>query len=70
VLAEVLALINTAGALGGFSGSYFVGWTRALTGNSNAAFLLMSIALLFSSILILFLPKKTANKGFEQGPSH
>jgi len=57
VIAEVLALINTAGALGGFSGSYLVGFTRALTGNSNAAFLLMAISLLCSSILILFLPK-------------
>lgn len=71
VLAEVFALINTAGALGGFSGSYFVGWTRALTGNSDAAFLLMAIALLCSSILILLLPKKSENKGdFERGPSH
>jgi nitrate/nitrite transporter NarK len=71
VLAEVLALINTAGALGGFSGSYLVGWTRVLTGNSDAAFLLMAIALLCSSILILLLPKKSqAVAGTARGLSH
>jgi sugar phosphate permease len=60
VLAEVMALVNTAGALGGFVGSYVVGWTRAVTGNPKAGFLLMAIALLCSSILLLMLPKGTA----------
>jgi nitrate/nitrite transporter NarK len=57
-VAEVMALINTAGALGGFSGSYLVGWTRAITGNSAAGFLLMAIALLCSSVLLLLMPRR------------
>ena len=56
-VAEVMTLINSAGALGGFSGSYLVGWTRAITGSSSVGFLLMAIALLCSSLLLLLLPK-------------
>jgi sugar phosphate permease len=54
--AEVLALINSAGALGGFFGSYFVGWLSAVTGNSRAGYLLMSLSLLSASVLVFFLP--------------
>jgi nitrate/nitrite transporter NarK len=54
--ANVLALINSAGALGGFFGSYFVGWLGAVTGNSRAGYLLMSLSLLCASMLVLFLP--------------
>jgi len=38
VTAEVLAMINSCGALGGFVGTYFVGWLQALTGNSRRGF--------------------------------
>ena len=55
VTAEVLALINSAGALGGFVGSYFVGWLRAVTGNPRAGYLLMSLSLAFAAALFLFL---------------
>jgi sugar phosphate permease len=61
VLPEVLTLINSAGALGGFFGSYLVGWMRAITGNSSMGFLLMAIALLCSSVLLLLLPKRSRN---------
>lgn len=57
VSAEVLALINSCGALGGFFGSYFVGFMQAVTGNSRAGFLLMSSALVCSAALLLCLPK-------------
>lgn len=57
VTAEVLALINSCGALGGFFGSYFVGFMQAVTGNSRAGFLLMSSALACSAGLLLCLPK-------------
>jgi len=65
VIAEVLALINSAGALGGFVGTYFVGLLQALTGTSRAGFLLMSVALLCSAILFLPMPSKpsTSNPG-------
>jgi sugar phosphate permease len=56
VTAEVLALINSAGALGGFIGSYFVGLLQALTGNSRAGFLLMSVALFVAALLFLLMP--------------
>ena len=55
VVAEVLGLINCFGALGAFFGSYFVGVLQAVTGNSRAGYLLMSIALVCSALLLLFL---------------
>jgi nitrate/nitrite transporter NarK len=55
VVAEVLAFINSSGALGGFFGSYFVGWLQATTGNSRAGYLLMSVSLACSAVLLLFL---------------
>ncbi|HEX9201270.1 MAG TPA: MFS transporter [Acidobacteriaceae bacterium] len=55
VTAEVLAMINSCGALGGFFGSYFVGWLQAATGNPRAGYLLMSFSLACSAILFLFL---------------
>jgi sugar phosphate permease len=41
VAGEVMAMINTFGAMGGFVGTYCVGFLRAVTGNSRAGFLLM-----------------------------
>ena len=55
VTAEVLALINSCGALGGFFGSYFVGFLQAATGNSRAGYLLMALSLVFSAMLLLCL---------------
>lgn len=52
VLDEVLALINSSGALGGFAGAWLVGLLQARTGNSRASFLLMSGALIASSLLM------------------
>ena len=62
VTAEVLALVNSAGALGGFFGSYLVGLFQAITGNARAGYLLMSFALIFSAVILLFLraPGKAA----------
>jgi sugar phosphate permease len=59
VTAEVLALINSSGALGGFFGSYFVGLLQAITGNARAGYLLMSLSLICSAALFLFLPEPT-----------
>ncbi|SEB99601.1 MFS transporter [Terriglobus roseus] len=55
VAGEVTALINSMGALGSFLGSYLVGYLQASTGNSKAGYLLMSVALTVSGILILVL---------------
>jgi sugar phosphate permease len=59
VVAEVMAIINTSGALGGFVGSYLVGWLQAVTGKPRAGFLLMSVALVMAGLLILWLPSGT-----------
>jgi sugar phosphate permease len=53
VLDEVLGLINSSGALGGFAGAWLVGLLQARTGNSRAGFLLMSVALVSSGLLML-----------------
>jgi sugar phosphate permease len=55
VSGEVTALINSMGALGSFLGSYFVGFLQGYTGSSKAGYLLMSVALTLSGLLILFL---------------
>jgi sugar phosphate permease len=55
VAGEVMALINTCGALGGFIGTWLVGWLQALTGNARAGFLTMSMSLLVSALIILSL---------------
>ncbi len=57
VTAEVMAMINSCGALGGFFGSYLVGVLRAVTGNEQAGYLLMSLSLIVSAGLILLLRK-------------
>ena len=55
VAGEVMALINTCGAFGGFLGTWLVGWLQALTGNSRAGFFTMSMSLLVSAGIILCL---------------
>lgn len=57
--AEVLALINSSGALGAFVGSYVVGWLQAVTGNARAGYLLMAGALVCSAGLMLLLDEKS-----------
>ncbi len=42
VTGEVMALINSCGALGGFVGTYFVGFLQSVTGSSKAGFLFMA----------------------------
>jgi MFS-type transporter involved in bile tolerance (Atg22 family) len=53
-----MALVNSAGALGGFAGTYLVGLLQSVTGNSRAGFLLMSLSLVLSAILTFLLPKQ------------
>jgi sugar phosphate permease len=57
VFDEVLALINSTGALGGFAGSWLVGLLQARTGDSQAGFLLMSGAVMAAGLLMLFFPR-------------
>jgi len=56
VAGEVMALVNTLGALGGFAGTWLVGWLQSLTGSSRAGFLSMSMALIAAGAITLCLP--------------
>ena len=66
---EVMALVNSAGALGGFAGSYLVGVLQAITGNPRAGYLLMSLFLVISALLIIWLPKPPASDPLKE-PAH
>jgi sugar phosphate permease len=55
VTAEVLALVNSCGALGGFIGSWLVGLLQARTGDSRAGYLLMAASLILSGLLMFTL---------------
>jgi sugar phosphate permease len=57
VAGEVIALVNSFGALGGFLGAWLVGYLQAVTGNARAGFLSMSIMLVLSGVITLFLPE-------------
>jgi sugar phosphate permease len=56
VAGQVMALVNTFGALGGFAGTWLVGWLQALTGNARGGFLSMSLALIAAGAITLCLP--------------
>jgi sugar phosphate permease len=60
VAGEIMALVNSFGALGAFVGTWFVGWLEAYTGNSRAGFLFMSVALVLSGLIILGLRGQSA----------
>jgi sugar phosphate permease len=55
VAGEVMALVNSLGALGSFLGSWLVGYLQGYTGNSKAGYLLMSASLTVAGILTLLL---------------
>jgi sugar phosphate permease len=48
VAGEVMALINSCGALGGFAGTWLVGLLQALTGNARAGYLVLSMSLILA----------------------
>lgn len=52
VSGEAIALVNSAGALGGFLGAWGVGQLQAMTGNNRAGFFGMAMGLLLSGVLM------------------
>jgi sugar phosphate permease len=56
VAGEVIALVNSCGALGGFAGTWLVGLLQALTGNSRAGYFFMSMSLILAAAVIARLP--------------
>jgi sugar phosphate permease len=60
VAGEVMALVNSCGALGGFAGTWLVGFLQALTGKSRAGYFFMSVSLMLAGAIIFRLqPAKT-----------
>ena len=55
------ALINSMGALGGFSGTYVVKWLNDWTGSPDISYLTMGSMLALSAVITMALPeaKKT-----------
>ena len=60
VSGEVIALVNSFGALGGFAGSWLVGWLQAVTGNPRAGYLAMSVLLILAGAMTFCLRAPTA----------
>jgi len=55
VSGQCTALINSCGALGSFVGVYLVGILQTRTGSSRASFLLMSVSVFISGVIVLCL---------------
>ena len=53
--APAVALVNSLGAVGGFAGSYLIGWLNGTTGSTDASFLLMAACLLVAGGLMLLI---------------
>jgi nitrate/nitrite transporter NarK len=47
-----VALINSFGALGGFIGTYLVGWLNDATGGQSASFLVLGVSTAASAVLM------------------
>jgi len=64
VAGEIMALVNSFGALGGFAGTWLVGLLQAVTGNARLGYLAMSVSLILSSAITFLLrpPKSPAPK--------
>jgi len=63
VAGEVMALVNSCGALGGFAGIWLVGVLQARTGDSRVGFFYMSMSLMVAGAMIFRLrPSKAASK--------
>jgi sugar phosphate permease len=66
---EVMALVNSAGALGSFVGTLTVGMLRSATGSDRPGYLMMSLFLVISALLIVWLPNPPAADPLKE-PAH
>ena len=55
VSGQVTALVNSCGGLGAFVGTYLVGILQGYTGSPRASFLLMSVSVFLSGLIVLCL---------------
>lgn len=67
VAAPSIAVVNSFGAIGGFAGSYLVGWLDATTGSTSASFLLMAVSLLAGALIMLAVRAAPASRAGERG---
>ncbi|ODS80566.1 MAG: MFS transporter [Cytophagaceae bacterium SCN 52-12] len=58
VAGGAIGLINSMGALGSFVGAYLVGYLNGVTGNFDASYILMSVAVFLAALLTLVVVKK------------
>jgi nitrate/nitrite transporter NarK len=49
-----VACVNTAGAIGGFAGTYLVGWLNDATDSTSASFVLMALTMVLAAAIIPF----------------
>jgi sugar phosphate permease len=59
VAGGAVALINSMGALGGFLGSYFVGWINGVSHDPRSSFLLMGVSLAIATALLMWPTSKS-----------
>lgn len=57
VVGGALGLINSLGALGSFAGAYLVGYLNSSTGSFDASYILMSVSVLLSAVITIFVVK-------------
>ncbi|HSU66104.1 MAG TPA: MFS transporter, partial [Tepidisphaeraceae bacterium] len=55
VVGESMALVNSAGAVGGFVGSYVVGWLVGHFHSTGPSFLFMAAALVGAGLIVMFM---------------
>jgi len=57
-----MALVNSMGALGGFLGTFIVGWLNGVTGGPGASFLFLAGSLASAGVCMLLLPTRPFKK--------
>ncbi len=63
VAGGAIGLINSMGALGSFVGAYLVGYLNGVTGDFNASYILMAVAVFLAALLTLMVVKKPETNG-------
>ncbi len=61
VLGESMALVNSAGALGGFFGTLFVGWLKTLTGSTGPAFIFQATCFALAGTFAIVVRTRTTS---------
>ena len=68
VVGESMALINSAGALGGFLGTFIVGYLNGITGRNDSGFLFLSVAMGMAALAALLVRAAQPRADVGQAP--